>query len=212
MKKLGNAQEAARWAAGILENAERSNSDIIPLRNEEQEGYGIFQLALGVRERLFGAGGKYNRALTIAAVTGRIPGPGPNLLFRFLYGRKNHEILHELCGVVFRSVRWPTDSGGVHPYIGVGIAKSILLRHYWFKSDENISGRKDFDKSMRAMSPTKMSGFLSMPLSEDKRNGRMRPFEFIRWQQDNVLSLLDLWERQAESFVNGELADKDILS
>jgi hypothetical protein len=210
MRKLGNAQEAFGWATSVLARCERSNSDIEPLRNEEQEGYGIFNLKLGMREMLYNVTGKYDRALTIVAVVARIPQHKPKLVFEFLYGNKDDDVLHELAGTLYQESEWPFRPDH---RLGVNICRSILLRHYWYKNERDYYSSRELEREpqLRTLSPTVMSKMLSMPFKKDRRTGRKRPFEFMSWQKAQPQYLPELWERQAESFVNDVLAGKGYL-
>lgn len=177
----------------------RSNSDIEPLRNEEQEGYGMFDLKLGLRQRLFGVGDKDNKALTTLAVAERVTPLEAKLMFAWLYGYKNNDTLCYMASSLYHQTHWPTDTGRLGPTVGLNICLSILLRHWWLRNGRD----KDYDPSRRPMSPTMMSGILNLPVSVGKG-----PTMFHKFQRTQIFPVLDQWETMADNFIYQELLGK----
>lgn len=204
-KNLSTAAEAVRKASDALRHPERSNSDIVPLRNEEQEGYGIYQLALGMREKLFGAGkssqgNDYNRALTVVAIANRVTPVEARTLFLWLYGDRDGSKLRDLATTMYHRIIWPTDAGTVEPRVGINICISILLRHFWFRNGY------DYDKHQRPLSPTVMSKMLGLPIHKSRG-----PVAFHDFQRKQPFDLLSLWELQADNQISGEMAEKGFV-
>lgn len=199
-KQLSGAAEAVKWAANILKHNERSNSDIVPLRNEEQEGYGMFDLKLGVQQLMYRCTGKYNKALTIMAVLNRVQPAEAMQMFTWLYGDGRLDRLEWLATTLYHRIVWPTDTGTVDPRAGIQLATNILLRQWWYRRGE------DYDIKVRPWSPTFMSRMLNLPLHPKKG-----AVEFRKFQHDKVFPVLELWEMQADNQISDVLADKGMF-
>lgn len=199
-------------AARTLRHArqERSNSDIVPLRSESQEGYGVYALVLGSVQRLFGRHGgqgshvdtmrgDYDRALTVMALANRVEPVEARELFMWLYGDRDHESLTDLAGSMYHRVTWPTDAGRVDPRVGMTVCVSVLLRHYWFRNG------RDYDYQIKPMSPTRMSEALGWS-SEGQE-----PRFFRRFQERELFPLLKIWENTADAQILTELISKGFV-
>lgn len=199
-RNLSTAAEAVKRAAIVLRHPERTNSDIVSLRSEEQEGYGIYELALSVKEKLFGVKGKYNKALTVMTIANRVYPAEARTMFLWLYGDKDGHKLRDLAASLYHRLQWPTDSGTVDPRVGVNICVSMLLRHYWFRNGV------DYDRQYRPMSPTVMSKLLGLSVHPKKG-----PLVFHSFQAKRAFPVLELWELSADNQISQELANKDIV-
>jgi hypothetical protein len=198
---MTSAAREVVWASRkVLANAERSNSDIIPLRNEEQEGYGIFQLALGVRERLFGGKSmenKYSKALTIMAVANRVEPAEARDMFLFLYASRDDDRLREMALYLRSHLQWPT---AVDYRVGLTVCISLLLRQYWFKN------AVDYDPQWKAMSPTAMSRAIGMPVDRGSK-----PNGFLMFQNKEAFPMMRALEVRADDQIKEALIDKGFL-
>lgn len=212
--KLSPAAGAVVAASHALrDNVERrqTNSDLFPLRNEEQEGYGMYDVMLGVKHlfhNLMHRGEKHDGrpgmslddALTIVSIANRVRPAEARAMFLWLYSHRNDELLCDLASSMYHRVIWPTDAGTVDPRVGLNVCTSVLLRHYWWRRG------LDYDQSLRPMSPTHMSGLLGMPVHETKGPGF-----FHRFQRNQMFVLMELWETVAERKIRDELISKGLL-
>lgn len=197
---LSSAAQAVKDATQRLRAPRRSNSDLEPLRNEEQEGYGVFDLRLGMRELLYKVTGRDNFALTVMAVANRVEPIEARLLFLWLYGERDGTKLRDLATTMYNRIVWPTETGAVDPRVGISICISMLLRHYWFRNGD------DYDKRHRPLSPTMMSRMLGLKLSKGKA-----PQQFHNFQRTVVFPLLSQWELAADNQISDELSEKGLF-